>query len=414
MNLTEVNKKKKLSDISHGKPVRRNTPLKASQSPNGTKLRTNIEKTKENLRQLAKMAEGYNQVEGFLFMLWDALGVLQTGNGQQRGGNPSRYTAFQLNDGSIRTITIRASAHNTKAKTYTADKVIGDMNLSIVLQTRRKKNTFEPNEDIVLEEYVYVNDRIANVENPLSQIALGLVGYLETGTYKDTTNVAFIHYSPFNSATTQNITIDRDNNAVHSSKKNCGADYVSESRITNKNKKYKNMNRKNTIRLTEPDLHQIIKESVNNILSELDWKTYANAAQKRAQQADENPNKPDLRKKSYDLANYANNILYIDDYKYDTLGDKMNSKKSAKFDAYVNPMSSKMSYGTVRGWNNGGNEIFSTDKGVYHNSKGGLTTPGKHFRNNDVANAYSRANDELWDYEKGNYDYQKGKGWVKK
>lgn len=31
---------------------------------------------------------------------------------------------------------------------------------------------------------------------------------------------------------------------------------------------------KNVIRLTESDLQNIIKESVNNILSELDWRTY--------------------------------------------------------------------------------------------------------------------------------------------
>lgn len=36
--------------------------------------------------------------------------------------------------------------------------------------------------------------------------------------------------------------------------------------------------KKQVIRLTESDLHRVIKESVNNILSELDWKTYANAA----------------------------------------------------------------------------------------------------------------------------------------
>jgi hypothetical protein len=35
---------------------------------------------------------------------------------------------------------------------------------------------------------------------------------------------------------------------------------------------------KRRIRLTESDLHRVIKESVNNILSELDWRTYANAA----------------------------------------------------------------------------------------------------------------------------------------
>jgi len=34
------------------------------------------------------------------------------------------------------------------------------------------------------------------------------------------------------------------------------------------------------IRLTEGDLHRIVKESVNKVLTELDWKTYANAAKK--------------------------------------------------------------------------------------------------------------------------------------
>ena len=38
------------------------------------------------------------------------------------------------------------------------------------------------------------------------------------------------------------------------------------------------------IRLTESDLHRIVKESVQKILTEMDWKTYANAAKKRLQQ----------------------------------------------------------------------------------------------------------------------------------
>lgn len=39
---------------------------------------------------------------------------------------------------------------------------------------------------------------------------------------------------------------------------------------------------KNRIRLTESDLHKIVKESVNRMLTELDWKTYASAAEKSA------------------------------------------------------------------------------------------------------------------------------------
>lgn len=38
------------------------------------------------------------------------------------------------------------------------------------------------------------------------------------------------------------------------------------------------MAKKQVVRLTESDLKRVIKESVNNILTELDWKTYANAA----------------------------------------------------------------------------------------------------------------------------------------
>ena len=54
------------------------------------------------------------------------------------------------------------------------------------------------------------------------------------------------------------------------------------------------MNKK-LIRLTESDLHKIIKESVNKVLTELDWKTYASAANKSNRRYFENGhNKKDL------------------------------------------------------------------------------------------------------------------------
>ena len=40
---------------------------------------------------------------------------------------------------------------------------------------------------------------------------------------------------------------------------------------------------KKIVRLTEGDLHSIIRKSVNNIIQELDWRTYANAANKSAE-----------------------------------------------------------------------------------------------------------------------------------
>ena len=68
--------------------------------------------------------------------------------------------------------------------------------MSIVLQKRWHKNTFKPNENVNLDEYVYVDSKIAKVENPLSQIASSLVGYLTNGQYVDTTGVAIEHHSP--------------------------------------------------------------------------------------------------------------------------------------------------------------------------------------------------------------------------
>lgn len=41
------------------------------------------------------------------------------------------------------------------------------------------------------------------------------------------------------------------------------------------------MNNKRVVRITESDLRDMIEESVSNILNELDWSTYASAAEKR-------------------------------------------------------------------------------------------------------------------------------------
>lgn len=228
-------KNKKLDGISHGKAVRRTTPLIASQPSNNTNVYKDIETTKLKLRNLAERWIGVNKIKGFLTELWETLGINKVDNKQQKGGNPSRYAAFILQDGTILTITIRASAHNARAKNYLKKgNVNGDINLSIVLQKRSKKNRFEPNENVRLIEYVYLEDRISDIENPLSQIAMSLVGYLTNGQYIDTTGVA--------------ITPSK----------------------TEQIKEYKtNINMsKNKIRITENELKQIVAESVKKILSE--------------------------------------------------------------------------------------------------------------------------------------------------
>lgn len=73
--------------------------------------------------------------------------------------------------------------------------------------------------------------------------------------------------------------------------------------------------KKQLIRLTENDLHNIIKESVNNILTELDWKTYMNASRKREKQANE------LRK-SY-KKDFPNSMLSAMRNPYDEKSDSL-------------------------------------------------------------------------------------------
>jgi len=64
------------------------------------------------------------------------------------------------------------------------------------------------------------------------------------------------------------------------------SEITKESRIKDKNIKTENYmrNNKRTIRLTESELHMVIAESVRRCLTELDARTYASYAQKRAQQ----------------------------------------------------------------------------------------------------------------------------------
>ena len=66
---------------------------------------------------------------------------------------------------------------------------------------------------------------------------------------------------------------------------------------------------KQIIRLTEGDLHKIVKESVNKVLTELDWRTYQSAAEKSMKQSHNGDLSPQERafnkNRSYEFDNYA-------------------------------------------------------------------------------------------------------------
>lgn len=71
-----------------------------------------------------------------------------------------------------------------------------EYNLSIVVSKRFKTNTFKPHDDVRLDEYVYYGKKMANVENPLTQIVNSIIVFLQTGVYEDTTGIAFKNSSP--------------------------------------------------------------------------------------------------------------------------------------------------------------------------------------------------------------------------
>ena len=76
---------------------------------------------------------------------------------------------------------------------------------------------------------------------------------------------------------------------------------------------------KKLVRLTEQDLHNIIKESVNKLLNELDWRTYHSAAmkdynKKRAQKFADMRNKLFNDEYGYDDHKKGNHIGMVGDY----------------------------------------------------------------------------------------------------
>lgn len=115
----------------------------------------------------------------------------------------------------------------------------------------------------------------------------------------------------------------------------------------------------NRIRLAESQLHNVIKESVKQVLSELDWKTYASAAGKMYRQAREG------------FGKYPNNEI-----PFDSEHGRMYNR-AEKFQKAANDALRKQH----------GEPNFKT------NPKG---------------------SEEFLHYHNGEYEYKKGKGWQKK
>lgn len=95
-----------------------------------------------------------------------------------------------------------------------------------------------------------------------------------------------------------------------------------------------NMAKKQLIRLTEGDLHKIIEESVKNILTELDWRTYANASHESLKKSRElNKSDRNARSKEYQRS-LKFNKKSDKDFEKQTYGQSAKEKRKSLSDFY--------------------------------------------------------------------------------
>lgn len=159
---------------------------------------------------------------------------------------------------------------------------------------------------------------------------------------------------------------------------------------------------KRTVRLTESELKNIITESVKNIISELDWKTYANAARKSRERGD------DWTRAS--KFNHGANKAFRDKY---GLRKLKNNGYDLKSDFIADVPYAELDSPDERGYIAYGDreKPFTKNVGsVYANydiPTDEYDKPGLERVGDDVFGAQK----DLEDYRYGNYDYTQGKGW---
>ena len=181
----------------------------------------------ENLQNLEKQIQKNTNRQKSLKYLYndinDALGI--------NNPNPSHYGEFVANHNNC---TIRVSNHNAHASNYDPNN---KTNISIKIRPHKNNNKFQASTDVFLKEFVYYDFMLKNDPNLVSEIIDSIIQYLSTGNFVDKSGIAYKNESP-----------------------------TSIAEISNRIKYNENMRR---VRLTEGQLHNVIRESVNNILNEI-------------------------------------------------------------------------------------------------------------------------------------------------
>lgn len=180
---------------------------------------------------------------------------------------------------------------------------------------------------------------------------------------------------------------------------------------------------KKIIRLTESELHNMVSEGIKQVLSELDWKTYMNAADKQKKAGDYSKYNRSQDFKKAAERNFNDQFGYEDEdsyYKMRVDGEPMNTypykPKDVHTQARVRRDKNTNAYDDVIN--------YDYDEPSYENGYNGEPSGYYNLNHKDIDNYYDklddlspiakRGNDEISDYRNGNYVYQKGKGWVKR
>lgn len=183
----------------------------------------------------------------------------------------------------------------------------------------------------------------------------------------------------------------------------CAGNETTPKELMTENKKNDKMNK--TIKLTESDFKSLIKESVNQILNELDWKTYTNAAKKRMQQNDyDNASK---------LADTATD-KFNDEFGYTEDDNNLEYyNEKAKQDVNARIYTSGSGHVGMGSYTPHFSQMHSAKYFSPGNKNNTYTTyaKSKMIPSEKTKNAYNKAHDEMENYYNGNYKYIKNKGW---
>ena len=153
------------------------------------------------------------------------------------------------------------------------------------------------------------------------------------------------------------------------------------------------------IRLTESELKQIVEESVKNVLTELDWKTYANAARK-----DKDP-KRSKRFASMAADKFDKEHRYVGDGGVTSMGQDMNLEHNYTSDDGIHNHFSTSLEPTFKDHPTNRYERIV-------NASSGQSYIKKPFTNSKAhARAMQKSQDAFNAYRTGKSKYVKGTGW---